>query len=122
MEALCTGITDSRGCKQADYCVAKATGNDGNLCPGVCPASCAADQIQCTLPLDEQGCSLSPTCVAKGQDQNGNACPGVCPTTCPDTEMQCPGGIAANETELLAEEIWKIISRMSVPLAEFFNT
>jgi len=96
MEALCTGITDSRGCKQADFCVAKATGNDGNLCPGVCPASCEADQIQCTSPLDEQGCSQSPTCVAKGQDQNGNACPGVCPTTCPDTEMQCQGGIAAN--------------------------
>merc|ERR1712126_555069 len=48
---------------KATLCRAKGTDNDGELCIGVCPPTCGADEILTAGGIDAKGCETAPTCV-----------------------------------------------------------
>merc|ERR1712018_317329 len=63
MMRLLAPTVDARGCQEATLCRAKGTDKDGELCLGVCPPTCGADEILTAGSTDEKGCETAPTCV-----------------------------------------------------------
>ena len=68
-------------------------GNDGVVCPNMCPTICTKDQLLCHGGKDANGCKVagSDKCISI----TGN-CPAVCPIICPTDHMICEGEKDAN--------------------------
>ena len=98
VETICAAYDDptAPGCQEKLTCLARSTGNNGDLCPShsVCTRKCASDEKQCVQGYDGNDCKKEDLCipVPTASNKNEPCLSFECPPSC-DEEVQkyCQG-------------------------------